>query len=234
MINREFWEEARDVWVIKIPPKIIENTSLPKSSPDEIPFDEIDFDAAMNAIFAGEDIPSAPKGDIPTLWEEKAAKEPEPKPQKLSLDTEKFDYLLSQRRIPSYIEACKLLIRCELPDQMNRVFEDLIEHLGLLDETVNKYEDVYQPDMSQFYDYYIPEALELTATYVEYLNAGIGQEILEETEKEVLESLKTLLLAVNTTRDEIYKYATIEIKAKAKALDSIMSQNGFVNAEFKI
>ena len=80
----------------------------------------------------------------------------------------------------------------------------------------SKFEGVYQTDLDQFYDYYIPETLQLTSAYLEYLDAGIGEDIVNETEKEILDALKQLLIAVNDKVDEIYKFASIEIKAKAK------------------
>ena len=39
---------------------------------------------------------------------------------------------------------------------------------------------------------------------------------------------------MNDKIDEIYKFASIEIKAKAKALESMMSQDGYVDPKFKI
>ena len=48
-----------------------------------------------------------------------------------------------------------------------------------------------------------------------------------------MEALDKLIIGVNEKVDEIYKFASIEIKAKAKALDSVMGQNGYVSPEFK-
>lgn len=45
---------------------------------------------------------------------------------------------------------------------------------------------------------------------------------------------ETLLLAINEKINEIYKFASIEIKAKAKALDAIMNQEGYVDSTYKI
>ena len=133
-----------------------------------------------------------------------------------------------------YVEACRLLRKCELPEEMDNLYKELIVRIPILQESIEKFEEMYQPDMYQFYEYYIPEALQLTATYIEYLDVGIGEKILQETEQEVLESTKKLLIAVNDMIDEIYKFASMEIKAKAKALESIMSQDGHVDPNFKI
>jgi hypothetical protein len=66
------------------------------------------------------------------------------------------------------------------------------------------------------------------------MDVGIGEKILSETEREVLDAASKLLFAVNDKIDEIYKFASIEIKAKAKALESLMSQDGYVDLNFKI
>ena len=145
-----------------------------------------------------------------------------------------FDSLLEKQTLPDYVEACKLLIKCELPDKMEGLYDLLIERMPVLQDAIVKFEGVYQPDMYQFYEYYIPEALQLTETYLEYLDAGISEQIIQETEKEVMDAVNKLLTAVNDIIDEIYRFASMEIKAKAKALESLMSQDGYIDTNFKI
>ena len=110
----------------------------------------------------------------------------------------------------------------------------MIIRMPILQESIDKFEEVYQPDIYSFYEYYIPEALQLTATYIEYLDVGIREEILQETEQEVLEAIKKLLIAVNDKIEEIYKFVSMETKAQARALESMMTQDGYVDPEFKI
>ena len=76
--------------------------------------------------------------------------------------------------------------------------------------------------------------MQLTSIYIEYLDVGIGEAILQENEREVLDATNKLIIAVNDKVDEIYKYASIQLKAKAKALESIMSQNGHLDPSQKI
>lgn len=242
MIERQFWEDAKKVWIVQAPPKIKDikagsggniDPSLLKDPWDieGIPFDMVDFDGAVQAAFNGGEIPLKPGVVVPN----QAETDPEPeKPKRPQLDTEKFDSLLEKQTFPDYVEACKLLRKCELPNEMDNLYASLIERMPVLQVAIVKFESVYQSDMTQFYEYYIPEALQLTATYLEYLNAGIGDQIIQETEKEVLDAADKLLIAVNDKIDEIYKFASLEIKAKAKALESLMSQDGYVDPNFKI
>lgn len=160
-----------------------------------------------------------------------------PKPVKRKrpkLNTDQFEWLIEQQTIPAYTEACHLLLECELPESMDELMNQLIERVSVLQETAEKFGGIYEADLSQFYEYYIPEALELTSTYLEYLDLDIGEALINETEKEVMDAIEKLVLSVNEKIEEICKYAMIEIRAKAKALDSMMSQDGYVGSEFKI
>ncbi len=150
------------------------------------------------------------------------------------LNKKLFEELLQKQKLLDYTQACRLLRNCELPEKMDDLYKELIVRMPILQEAIDKFAEVYEPDMYQFYEYYIPEALQLTATYIEYLDVGIGEKILSETEREVLDAASKLLIAVNDKVDEIYKFASIEIKAKAKALESLMSQDGYVDPNFKI
>lgn len=241
MIDTAFWKEARDAWIVKAPPKIEDvkitsggaiDSSLLKDpwELDEIPFDMIDFDHVTKDILNGGDIPL--KDNIPkeTTFPEKQ----EPEPEEPKLDADKFETLLGKQTIPDYIEACGLLRACMLPEDMDGQYEELIDRMQVLSDAINRFKEVYQADLTQFYEYYIPETLQLTASYLEYRNIGISDEILQQTGQEVMETAEKLLLALNDTTDQIFRFATIEIKAKAKALESMMSQDGYVNPEYKI
>ena len=64
--------------------------------------------------------------------------------------------------------------------------------------------------------------------------SSIREKILKETEIEVLDAVSELLLGINDKIDEIYKFASMEIKARAKALEGIMSLDGHVKPDYKI
>ena len=153
--------------------------------------------------------------------------EPEPKPvvevppepeieepvrkRRPQLDKVRFNQLLEKQELMSYVEACRLLRKCELPEHIDSLYKELILRIPVLQE-----------------------ALQLTSIYIEYLDVGIGEAILQENEREVLDATNKLIIAVNDKVDEIYKYASIQLKAKAKALESIMSQNGHLDPSQKI
>ena len=150
------------------------------------------------------------------------------------IDRDTIEKLLDNNNLSDYIMACKMILKSGITSQISDLYEELIDRITALQESLDKYKDVYIPDMYQFYDYYIPEALLLTVTFIEYANAKIGDKILNENEQEVISVLRKLIIAVNDKIDEIYKYASIETKAKAKALESMMSQNGYIDSKYRL
>lgn len=225
-IDETFWKEVKGQWITK-------SEALQQ---EEIPFDSIDFEEAVQSALQGTVLPAGVSEKMET--EEKESEETAPaEPQKRSapaLDQERFDALMEKRTLMDYAEASKVLRACELPEKMDRVYYELEQKMAMLQEAIKKFEGIYEPDMEMFYEYYIPETLQLAATYLEYLNMGVKRQIAEETEKEVMESAKKLLMAVGDKIEEICKYASMEIKAKAKALESMMSQDGYVDLNFRI
>lgn len=225
MIDRVFWEEVQKAWITDAQSRIkdMDIGSGGDIDPvllgdpfemDDIPLDEVDDWSVFDAIREGRNISAKPK--VPKL------------------DADRFEKLLEKKTIPDYVEACRLLKACKLPSKMDGLYETLIERMPVLSDALKYSEGVYQADLTEFYEYYIPETLKLTANYIEYLGIGIEPKILEETEKEILDAGNQLVIAVNDKVNEIYRYASMEITAKAKALESMMNMNGYVDPDLKI
>ena len=75
----------------------------------------------------------------------------------------------------------------------------------------------------------MPDTLSVTVAYIEYENAEVDVKILDSTQKEVIDAVKTLLIGINDKIDEIFKFASIELKAQAKALNLLMGSEGFID-----
>ena len=243
MMDKTFWENVRNVWIMQAPPAMHEirtgsggpiDPELLNDPWDQegIPFDMIDYDGAIQAGLTGGEIPLKTGAAAAVLSAHGMTQKT--KPARPQLDTETFERHMESKKLPDYVEACRLLKACGLPEQMDRLYGNLIERISVLKESASRFESVYHADLDPFCDYYIPETLQLTASYLEYLSVGIDDQIVKETEKEIMEAGDKLLLAVNDKIDEIYRFASLEIKAKAKALESLMSQDGYVNPEYKI
>lgn len=218
MIDRRFWEAAKNAWCVSAQPEIVRVTIGTGGKIDESllkkpwAYEEEEEEISFDALDSGK---------------------PAPK-QKPLLDAAAFDDYIAKKDLPSYVECCKLLMECDLPEEMEEIYTLLADKMRILQEAIQKFQKVYSTDMTEFYEYYIPEALHLTTTYLEYENAGIDEEIVETTKSEVYEAARSLLTAVNDKIDEIYKFASIEIQAQAKALAQLMEQDGFVNPSDRI
>ena len=206
MIDTKFWQEVKDRWFLEASVQTTEALEEPLQTAKVL-----EEPSQAEKVFA----------------------EP-PKPVRPHLNTEAFDAYLEKGTIPAYVEAGRLLLPCELPAKMEEIYRELIERMSVLQETMKKFEDVYHADVDEFSEYYIPEALNLTAAYLEYRDIGVGERVMEETEREILQAAGKLLNAVNDKIEEIYKFASIEVKAKAKALDAMMSQDGYVDEKYRM
>ena len=150
------------------------------------------------------------------------------------LDRARFRSLVEQHGIPNYVSACKMLLECEMPENIKENYNRLVERMPILQDAVNKFDNVYHADLDQFDDYFAPEALTVTATLVEYEVVKPSDEILQNTRENVYQASKKLLLLVNEKIDEIYKFVTIETNAEARALEALLSQDGYVDPELKL
>ncbi len=150
------------------------------------------------------------------------------------LDRVKFSHLLQGQELMDYVEACKLIKECSLPEKMDLVFQDLILKIPILQETIQKFDDVYHADLFQLKEYYMVEALQLSSTYLEYLNVGIRLEIIREVEDSVYDAVQALIVAIEDKINEIYQYGSMELKARSKALESLMNQDGHVKPAYKL
>ncbi len=127
-----------------------------------------------------------------------------------------------------------MLIRCNLPERMGELYQQLIKRMSVLQASMDEYKDIYQPDLYLFNGYYIPEALKLTQKYIGYRDSGMDAKALRETEEDVISAVERLLNAINDEIDEICKYATMDVKARAKALEGMLNLKGYADPAHSI
>lgn len=153
---------------------------------------------------------------------------------KSGLDRTRFRSLVEEHGIANYVKACQMLLKCEMPENTRENYNSLVERMPILQDAIDKFDNVYHADIDQFDEYFAPEALKVTATLVEYEVVKPSEEVLQNTRENVYQASKKLLLLVNEKIDEIYKFVTIETNAEARALEALMSQDGYVDPEFKL
>lgn len=136
--------------------------------------------------------------------------------------------------ISHYVSICERFLQNEMPNAIRENYQNLMDRVGVLQESIEKYKDIYRADIDQLNEYFMPEALRVTAAFLHYRADGASEEILSEAEISVYQATKKLLQVVNEKIDEIYRFVLIETTAKAKAVEAMMCQDGHVDAEYKI
>lgn len=174
-------------------------------------------------------------GQPENIEEEKASKIPEPvEVPKSKLNKKAFFEYVEKGNILNYIEACRLLFECDMPEDMEANYTELLNRMPVLQDAIEKFDEVYHADLDLFNEYYAPEALRLTATFLDYQAVSPSESVLSQTRENVMLATKKLLLVVNEKIDEIYKFVTIDTNAEARALEAMMSQDGYVDPNLKI
>lgn len=234
MINNEFWKAAASSWsweakqdiqVVfgggnKISEELLKKPWDIYNDEEYVPWEMVDGDATLESVMKG--------GDIVLK------KEVEEKSTKIKLDNDKFDEYFEQENMNGYLKCFEMLRDCGMSEDITERLDKANERLKVLEDAQNKFQKVYVADVSMFMESYIPEALNLSVGLIEYINAKTSEEILMSVQEEVVEALDTLLIGVNDKIDEIYKFAAIELKAAAKALNATMNMDGYVDSEFRI
>ena len=150
------------------------------------------------------------------------------------LDKNRFNSLIKDGGIPNYVAASELLLRCSLPEEIAQTYRQLVDRMPILQDAVSRYEEIYHADLDQFNEYFAPEALKITAVYLDYQAVRPSEKIIKETRDGVFLATKKLLQVVNEKIDEIYRFVTIDANAEAKALETLMSQDGYVDPQYRI
>lgn len=240
MIDKAFWQEVNKAWTKDSKTKFVYTTGMGGAISEDLKsfggmFDEIEtdgdveFDLGSGGFF--ESTGSSSAGSMGPSGKEPETKVTEKRPK---LDTERFMALIEGQTLTGFSEACKLLIGCKLPAKMEDVYQNLADEMMTLQDAIIKFKGIYTTDLTEFYEYYIPETLELASAYIEYVEADVDRNIISETEDEVMQSSEKLLIALSDKKNEIYKYGSIELKARAQAVDAMMSQNGHVSPEYRL
>ena len=150
------------------------------------------------------------------------------------LKKKEFEEFIGKGDIPGYVNACLLLLECDLPEDIKTNYDQLVMRMPILQDAIDKFDEVYHADIDQFNEYFAPEALRVTATYLDYQAVAPSEKILGETRENVLLATKKLVQVVNEKIDEIYMFVTIETNAEARAVEDVMIRDGYVDSQYKI
>ncbi|WP_028243917.1 hypothetical protein [Pseudobutyrivibrio ruminis] len=152
----------------------------------------------------------------------------------IDFDKSSFLDLIERKDLSNYIKACHMLVDFLEPGEICENYKILTERMPVLLESIEKHKDIYQVDIYQFEEYYAPETLRLTLKLIELEVINPSDDILSSIRENVLQATRKLIMLVNEKIDEIYKFVTIELNAEARALEAVMSQDGYVDNDLRI
>ena len=132
--------------------------------------------------------------------------------------------------LDSYIFYFEDVQHSQICEDMEKQIGILIEKLHKLSTALEKYPDKVE-GTHRFSNYYLPETLRLIFAHQQYLTAGVSKEQIDKVYIKVMESIDTVITAVERKIDSIYQVATMDTIAKANALQKIMGQDGYVKGE---
>ena len=132
--------------------------------------------------------------------------------------------------LDSYIFYFEDVQHSQISEDMEKQIGILIEKLHKLSTALEKYPDKVE-GTHRFSNYYLPETLRLIFAHQQYLTAGVSKEQIDKVYIKVMESIDTVITAVERKIDSIYQVATMDTIAKANALQKIMGQDGYVKGE---
>lgn len=154
-------------------------------------------------------------------------------------DSSEVDYVETGTTIEEMIEGADLdsyifyfedVQHSQIDEEMQNQIGILIEKMHKLSAALEKYPDKVE-GTHRFSSYYLPETLRLIFSYQQYLNAGVSKDKIDKVYDKVMESIETVIVAVEHKIDNIYQVATMDTVAKANALQKIMGQDGYTKGD---
>ena len=154
-------------------------------------------------------------------------------------DSSEVDYVQTGTTLEEMIEGADLdsyifyfedVQHSQIDEEMQNQIGILIEKMHKLSAALEKYPDKVE-GTHRFSSYYLPETLRLIFSYQQYLNAGVSKDKIDKVYDKVMESIETVIVAVEHKIDNIYQVATMDTVAKANALQKIMGQDGYTKGD---
>lgn len=141
-----------------------------------------------------------------------------------------FEKMIEGAELDSYIFYFEDVQHSQIREDMEKQIGILIEKLHKLSNALEKYPDKVQ-DTHRFSTYYLPETLRLIFAYQQYLMADVSKDKIDKVYEKVMESIDTVIVAIESKIDSIYQVATMDTLAKANALQKIMGQDGYTKGD---
>ena len=107
--------------------------------------------------------------------------------------------------------------------------EDVVE--SIFEQVKRKPEKM--PDLRKFMQYYLPMTIKVVRTYRDFENENLPSMQLEESKKEIEETLNKVQSAFIRLREKLFTEDVLDVSTDLDVLETMMSQEGLITDEFK-
>ncbi len=152
-----------------------------------------------------------------------------PEEKTVNMELLTLDYF-KKSNLDIYIFTLEALGEKNVPEEMNSALRDVVYKLKLLKEALKKYPS-QQQQAHRFFTYYIPETIRVTYSYIEYQQARVSEQRINQVYELVMQAIERLSHAASQKVDEIYQLATMNTMAQADALHKIIGQDGYLEGK---
>jgi len=152
-----------------------------------------------------------------------------PEEKTVNMELLTLDYF-NKSDLDAYIFTLETMKEKNVPEKMSSAIYDVVNKLRMLKEALKKYPSQHQ-QVHRFFTYYIPEAIRVTYSYIEYQQAGVSEQRLNQVYELVMQAIERLSHAASQKVDEIYQLATMNTMAQADALHKIIGQDGYLEGK---
>ncbi|MGN0307652.1 MAG: 5-bromo-4-chloroindolyl phosphate hydrolysis family protein [Lachnospiraceae bacterium] len=89
------------------------------------------------------------------------------------------------------------------------------------------------PDLRKFMQYYLPMTIKVVRSYRDFENENLPSAQLEESKKEIEETLNKVQSAFIRLREKLFTEDVLDVSTDLDVLETMMSQEGLITDEFK-
>ena len=79
--------------------------------------------------------------------------------------------------------------------------------------------------------YYLPMTVKVVTSYRDFENERVPSKQLEESKKEIRETLDKVITAFEALREKIFQEEVLDVSTDLDVLEAMMSQEGLINDE---
>ena len=134
-------------------------------------------------------------------------------------------------------DICRLIITVE--DSGVGMTQDVVEHL--FDKKLDKIEEILasifeivkrkpekRTEIRKLMQYYLPMTVKVVTSYRDFENEKIPSRQLEESKREIRETLDKVIIAFEALREKIFQEEVLDVSTDLDVLEAMMSQEGLI------